>query len=126
MVVLKPLLLVFKFPIYLMIYCGSFRFNLFKPKNFSAHFFFQLSTYFFTSFLASNPFFPLSLSLSLSLSLPSYRQPPPSTLPTTTIHVMAVDNDVVGLLPFPPFPFLFPFTHLLHTKVLKPGPFIEL
>ena len=126
MVVLKPLLLVFKFPIYLMIYCGSFRFNLFKPKNFSAHFFFQLSTYFFTSFLASNPFFPLSLSLSLSLSHPSYRQPPPSTLPTTTIHVMAVDNDVVGLLPFPPFPFLFPFTHLLHTKVLKPGPFIEL
>ena len=128
MVVLKPLLLVFKFPIYLMIYCGSFRFNLFKPKNFSAHFFFQLSTYFFTSFLASNPFFPLSLSLALSLSLshPSYRQPPPSTLPTTTIHVMAVDNDVVGLLPFPPFPFLFPFTHLLHTKVLKPGPFIEL
>ena len=124
MVVLKPLLLVFKFPIYLMIYCGSFRFNLFKPKNFSAHFFFQLSTYFFTSFLASNPFFPLSLSLSLSH--PSYRQPPPSTLPTTTIHVMAVDNDVVGLLPFPPFPFLFPFTHLLHTKVLKPGPFIEL
>ena len=78
MVVLKPLLLVFKFPIYLMIYCGSFRFNLFKPKNFSAHFFFQLSTYFFTSFLASNPFFPLSLSLSLSLS--------PILSPTSTIH----------------------------------------
>ena len=113
MVVLKPLLLVFKFPIYLMIYCGSFRFNLFKPKNFSAHFFFQLSTYFFTSFLASNPFFPLSLSLSLSLSLthpianlhhPHYQRPPSmSWLSTTTWWVFFLSHPSPSSSPSPIF-----------------------